>query len=54
MREDWITNQEVLNREKESLVIHTQMIGHTFKHMGLLRDISEVEIGKRNGEKGLD
>ena len=54
---DKITNEEVLKRNGEirtlwkSLRKRTQMMGHTLRHGGLLRDILKGEVGKERGRR---
>ena len=53
---DKITNEEVLGRIGEKRTLwkilkkrRGQMMGHTLRHGGLLRDILEGEVGKKRG-----
>ena len=53
---DKITNEEVLGRIGERRTLwkslkkrRRQMMGHTLRHGGLLRDILEGEVGKKRG-----
>ena len=54
---DRITNEEVLGRigERRSLRKRRgQMMGHTLRHGGLLKDILEGEVGKKRGRPRLE
>ena len=57
---DRITNEEVLGRIGERRTLSKslkkrrgQMMGHTLRHGGLLRDILEREMGKKRGRPKL-
>ena len=57
---DRITNEEVLGRIEEKRTLwkslkkrRGQMMGHTLRHGGLLRDILEGEVGKKRGRSRL-
>ena len=53
---DRIPNEEVVGRIEEKRTLwkslkkrRGQMMGHTLRHGGLLRDILEAELGKKEG-----